>query len=133
MDTIPIELIDMICYYLTLKERCQFMITCKDYYKVVKSNKFFEYCENKCINQLNYLFKKSFDNLKFTKLLYYLYPQIDISIYNFNYACEYGYLETATWLISLNQNVNIHAQDEFVFRYADPEIKQWLTGIGRNR
>jgi len=134
MDTIPIELIDMICYYLTLKERCRFMITRKDYYKVVDSNQFYEFCKNKKTKRVSDLFINRFNNVKFTRLLYYLYPQISVTVDNFYYACENEHLETAKWLISLNQY--ILSVNEYAFIYACKgghlEIAKWLLSLNRN-
>ena len=62
--------------------------------------------------------------------------RIDISAETeqaFSYACEFGHLEIAQWLLQIKPDIDISAENEYAFRYASKnghlEIAQWLFQI----
>ena len=48
-------------------------------------------------------------------------------------ACQYGHLKVAQWLYSLPGSVDVHARDEYVFRFVCRsgylEVAQWLYAL----
>lgn len=78
-----------------------------------------------------------FGNLEFLQEFYYSnLCRIDVSAENeqaFSYACEFGKLEIAKWLLQIQPNIDISAENEYAYRYASRnghlEVVKWLFEI----
>ena len=75
-----------------------------------------------------------FGNLEFLQGFYYSNSyRIDVSAENdraFSYACEFGQLEIAKWLLQIKPNIDISADNEYAYRYASRngylKVVKWL-------
>jgi ankyrin repeat protein len=78
-----------------------------------------------------------FGNLKCLQEYYeYHKKRIDVSAENeqaFSYACEFGHLDIAKWLLEIKPDIDVSAENEYAFRYACKnnhyDIQDWLLDI----
>ncbi len=83
-------------------------------------------------------------DLRGAKREYQLNPNMNISAFEeqaFCYACEYGRLRVARWLLQISQekgqSIDISAKNEYAFRYACENghlhMAQWLLQVSKKR
>jgi len=61
--------------------------------------------------------------------------RVDIHKYNelaFRLTCRNGHLEVAKWLIELDHKIDIHVNDNEVFKYGHSEVVGWLATLWTN-
>ena len=116
MESLPNEILDLICQFVTLRDLSQFSLSNKKFYHFVQEDQFYSYC------------KKSFDpiipkyiyalmkNVKFFKRFYCLCKKNNK--YNVQFRSTYvaGHLAVAEWLKveypDMNITLNFYRNDE---------------------